>query len=102
MTRWFISRHTGAIEWVKRRPLSIDRFVSHLDLAEVRPGDQILGTLPVELAAEVCRLGARFFALRLSVPAEWRGVDLTADDLEALQADFQEYQVIKLEGQNEL
>jgi len=102
MTLWFVSRHPGAIEWVKRRPLAIDRFEPHLDLAEVRPGDQVFGTLPVELAAEVCRCGARFFAMRLSVPAEQRGLDLTADDLEALQADFQEYQVTKVEGQNAL
>jgi len=102
MTIWFVSRHPGAIEWVKRRSLAIDRFVSHLDLTAVRPGDLIFGNLPVELAAEVCRLGARFFALCLSVSAEQRGLDLTADDLEALQADFQEYQVSKVEGQNGL
>jgi len=102
MTLWFVSRHPGAIEWVKRRALAIDRFAAHLDLAEVRPGDQVFGTLPVEMAAEVCRLGARFFYLRLSVSAGQRGVDLTADDLEALQADFQEYQVIKVGGQNDL
>jgi CRISPR-associated protein Csx16 len=102
MTRWFISRHPGAIEWVKRRTFSIDRFVPHLELSEVRSGDEIFGTLPLELAAAVCRLGARFFAMSLSVPARQRGVDLTADDLEALKADFHEYRVIKMEGQNEL
>jgi CRISPR-associated protein Csx16 len=98
MTRWFVSRHPGAIEWVKRKPLAIDRFVSHMNPAEARPGDQVYGTLPLELAAEICRNGAHFFALRVSVHAEKRGFDLTADELEALKADFQEYRVIKMEN----
>ena len=102
MTRWFVSRHPGAIEWVKRQRLALDNLVPHLDPAEVRPGDRVYGTLPVELAAEVCRRGGRFFALRLTLTAGQRGVDLTADDLEALKADFQEYRVLKVENQDEL
>ena len=102
MTSWFVSRHPGAVEWVKRLELAVDRFVPHLDPAEVRPGDRVYGTLPVELAAEVCRRGGRFFALRLSLSAGQRGVDLTADDLETLGADFQEYRVLKVESQDEL
>ena len=31
MTTWFISRHQGAIEWVKKQNILIDRFESHLD-----------------------------------------------------------------------
>ena len=43
MTTWFISRHTGAIEWAKRKKLVVDRFVPHLDPAQVQPGDTVIG-----------------------------------------------------------
>jgi CRISPR-associated protein Csx16 len=100
MTSWFVSRHPGAIAWVKRRALPVDRFVPHLNPAEVRSGDRVYGTLPLELAAEVCQRGARFFALRLTVAERQRGTDLTAEELEALEADFQEYRVLKVEGKD--
>ena len=55
MTTWFISRHPGAIEWVKQQNIQIDRFENHLDTSLVRAGDVVIGTLPIHLAAEVCQ-----------------------------------------------
>ncbi|HHQ40896.1 MAG TPA: CRISPR-associated protein Csx16 [Chromatiales bacterium] len=50
-------------------------------------------TLPIHLAAEVCERGARYLHLRLEVPRELRGRELTADDLAALGARLEAYQV---------
>ena len=59
MTTWFISRHPGAIEWVKQQNIQINRFESHLDTSLVQANDVVIGTLPIHLAAEVCQKGAK-------------------------------------------
>jgi len=73
MTTWFISRHPGACDWAAQQGLHIHRQVAHLDPAEVEPGDTVIGTLPVHLAAAVCQRGARYLNLSLDLPAHARG-----------------------------
>lgn len=90
---WFVSRHPGALEWAKRQGLAIERWVEHLDPAEVETDDIVIGTLPVNLAAEVCKHGARYLHLSLEVPAEWRGRELSADDLLMLAAHIEPYRI---------
>jgi len=94
MATWFITRHPGAIEWARRHGLSVDRHIIHLDPADVRPGDLVLGTLPVNLAADVCAKGARYLNLSLDLPAEARGRELSTDDLERYGARLEEYLVL--------
>lgn len=81
MPTWFVSRHPGAIEWAAEQGLRVDRHVSHLDAAQIQPGDTVIGTLPVHLAAAVCQQGARYVNLSLDLPAHWRGRELSADEL---------------------
>ena len=96
MTTWFVTRHPGAVEWAARRGLAVDRPVAHLDIDEVKPGDTVIGILPVHLAAEVCARGARFYNLSLDVPPEARGRELSADDLERYGARLEGYTVHRL------
>lgn len=93
MTTWFVSRHTGALEWAARQGLLIDRFATHLDPVEVKAGDIVIGSLPVNLAAVVCQRGARYLNLSLALPAELRGKELSADQLEKLGARLEEYRI---------
>jgi CRISPR-associated protein Csx16 len=93
MTIWFVTRHRGAVDWAARQGIAVDRMVDHLDVAKVRPGDQVLGTLPVNLAAEVCAKDARYLHLALEIPAEARGRELTPEEMEAYGARLVPYRV---------
>ena len=89
----FVSRHPGARDWVSGEGLRVDRFVAQLDPAEVAPGDVVVGTLPVHLAAAVCRCGARYFHLSLELPLQRRGRELTAEIMRACGARLEEYRI---------
>ena len=93
MTTWFITRHPGARQWAETQGLAIDRHAIHLDPAEVAPGDTVIGTLPVHLAAEICQRGARYFNLSLDLPASARGRELAVDELQAYKARLEAYNV---------
>lgn len=106
MTTHLVTRHPGALEWlldqgsdliergsIKHRAVE---YVPHLEPARIEPGDVVIGTLPVHLAAQVCARGARYFNLSLDVPAHQRGRELTAEDLARYGARLEEYAIRKL------
>lgn len=90
---WFVSRHPGAIEWAKRQQLVVDRWVERLDSSEVGAGDTVIGTLPVNLAAEICKRGGRYLHLSVSIPLAWRGRELSAEQLLAASAELRAFRV---------
>lgn len=94
MTTWFVSRHPGALHWMQAHGPAFDRHVPHLDPAQVQPGDTVIGTLPVNLAAQVCERGAAYWHLALELPAQARGRELSADELQALGVTLQRFHVI--------
>lgn len=96
MTIYFISRHAGARDWAEQAGVAVDLWVDHLDLDSVAPGDRVLGTLPVHLAAAVCERGARYVHLALELPADQRGRELTGADLERLGARLEAFEVRRL------
>jgi len=96
MTSYFITRHAGAIVWARRRGIDAVA-LRHLDPSMICAGDTVIGTLPVHLAAEICARGARFLFLRLDLPEAMRGLELTADDMEACGATLVAYEVRALE-----
>ena len=93
MTTWFVSRHPGALHWMRQHGTAFDRHVPHLDPAQVQPGDTVIGTLPVNLAAQVCARGAAYWHLTLEMPAESRGRELSAAELLTLGATLQCFHV---------
>lgn len=92
-TTWFVSRHAGAIAWAKGQELTIGRWATHLDPAQVEAGDTVIGTLPVNLAAEVCQRGALYFHLSLNVPMRWRGRELSSEELHLLMAHIAPFHI---------
>ena len=95
MTVWFVSRHAGAVEWARRRGLDAVA-TAHLDLDRVAAGDVVIGTLPVGLAADVQHRGALFYFLELDLPADARGRELSAEDMDRFGAKLVEYRVERL------
>lgn len=91
MTTWFISRHPGAIDWMRQHGPAFDRHVPHLDPAEVKAGDRVIGTLPIHLVAEVCARGAEYWHLSLELPPSARGQELSAQELSRFGATLQRF-----------
>lgn len=97
MTTYFITRHPGALEWAVRHRIDIDVHVAHLDASMIGAGDTIIGTLPVNLASTVCERGAHYRHLLLELPESFRGRELTADELDALGARIETYDIRKVQ-----
>lgn len=95
MTTYFVSRHPGAIEWARRQGI-VAEVTDHLDVAIIRPGDEVIGTLPISVVAELGERGARYLHLTLDVPPEARGVELSADDMDRYGAILEEYEAKRL------
>jgi len=100
MTTYFISRHSGAVEWAKEQNFSVDKWISHLDNEQIVSGDIVVGTLPVNIAADLILKGARYFSLNLALSAADRGIELTKEDLYRLKAELVEYQIQKVSNAN--
>lgn len=96
MTTTLVTRHPGAVEWAARQGLKVDKHLTHLDPAAVQPGDTVIGTLPVNLAAAVCARGGQFWYLSLDLPEGARGRELSADDLDAYGARLEAYAIQRL------
>lgn len=96
MTTYFITRHPGARAWVAEEGIPIDQVVEHLDPSVIRPGDWVVGTLPVNLAAEICERGGRYFHLALTLSRDSRGRELTPEQMRTHGARLQEYRVMSV------
>ncbi|MDD2845477.1 MAG: CRISPR-associated protein Csx16 [Rhodoferax sp.] len=93
MITWFVSRHPGALQWIQQCGPAFDCHVPHLDPAQVQRGDTVIGTLPVHLAAQVCARGAAYLHLVLQTPPDARGRELSAQELLALGATLQPFEI---------
>jgi CRISPR-associated protein Csx16 len=97
MQTYFISRHAGALAWA-RETLPGAILLDSLDPERIQPGDKVCGILPVDLAAQVCARGARFFALVFDREDWTRGTEMTANEMQRRGAYFVEFVVSRPEG----
>lgn len=92
---WFVSRHPGALDWARQSGTAFDCHVAHLDTAKIGAGDTVIGSLPVNLAAEVCARGAEYWNLSLRVSEQDRGRELSAEELQGYDAIIERYDIRK-------
>lgn len=93
MTTYFITRHPGARDWALQTGIAVDAVLDHLEVEDIQPGDRVIGTLPVNLAASVCERGGRYLHLTLELPPEARGIELSAEDMRRYGARVEEFAV---------
>lgn len=93
MKTWLVTRHPGAVDWFHANKIHYDEHLAHLDTALISAGDKVIGSLPVNLAAEVCAKGAEYWNLSLRLPADARGKELGADELVRYEASLQRFDV---------
>lgn len=86
-----VTRHPAVVEWVKRRGVAIEAVVDHADGLCAGPGDKVVGVLPLHLAARLCAAGAECWHVVMDLPREWRGKELSADEMEAANARLERY-----------
>ncbi|MFA7667757.1 MAG: CRISPR-associated protein Csx16 [Burkholderiaceae bacterium] len=97
MTRWLVTRHPGARKWMENNGIAFDVHVEHLHADDVAPGDVIIGSLPINLVADICARKSRYFHLTVQLGCCDRGRELTAEKLQALQASLEEFSVTRPE-----
>jgi CRISPR-associated protein Csx16 len=96
MTTFFISRHHGALAWIRKHDIAFDRHMPHLDMDDIHPGDVVIGSLPVNLAAEACARGAIYRHLSIKLEAADRGRELSVEEMDACEATLENYHVEKI------
>ncbi|MBF0415323.1 MAG: CRISPR-associated protein Csx16 [Magnetococcales bacterium] len=95
MMVYFVSRHTGALAWAATQGITADVLLEHLEVERIAAGDWVIGSLPVNLAARVCERGGRYFHLSLEVPQQWRGKELSMQEMTTCGARLEEYRILK-------
>jgi len=87
----FVSRHAGALDWLRAHHPELAeacRHVTHATPADLA-GNIVIGTLPVHLAA----LCEEYWHLEMDVPASLRGRELTVEDMEHCNCRITRYVV---------
>lgn len=91
-----VTRHAGALDWLAEKMQESFVHLAHLhDVVFLFPGDVVVGTLPVNLIADINARGAHYYHLTMDLPYDLRGQELTAAQLTQLNAQLVEYYVSK-------
>lgn len=97
MTTYFITRHPGAVDWAQSQGIHYDQHTEHLlAMDQLKAGDVVIGTLPINMVFELNSRGVRYQHLALDIPRELRGIELSAEQLSQCQARLEEYSVERL------
>lgn len=94
MSRYFVTRHSGALAWATQQGIVFDQHLTHLtEAVQLQAGDVVAGTLPVNLAADLCARGVIYLHLSLELPESLRGQELSAEQLHACHAKLERFDI---------
>ena len=84
-----VTRHQGLVEFLTQEGYTWDEVVSHVSDPSILDGKDVLGVLPIGLAAR-CR---SISELQLNLPAELRGKELSVDQTRQYAMGIKTYYV---------
>jgi putative CRISPR-associated protein (TIGR02620 family) len=87
-----VSRHQGLVDWLRRKGI-VGKVVAHATPDDVRDKD-VIGNLPLHLAAVAKSVTVVDMP---DLPADWRGKDITPDQMDQAGATLSRYVVRKVD-----
>ncbi|MFT6331660.1 MAG: CRISPR-associated protein Csx16 [Bermanella sp.] len=82
MKTYFVSRNLATQKWAQENALGVDHWLSHIsDITQFIPGDVVIGTLPIPLAAALHKIQVSYIHFSIQVPAELRAKELSDEQL---------------------
>lgn len=101
MTTYLVTRHQGAVDWARAHGIAAEwkPHFTEADVAALRPGDSVMGPLPVQIIANINARGGRYYHIEMTLPPEARTRELTAADMDSFGARLVEYRVMRV-GEN--
>lgn len=91
-----VTRYRGAGEWFATRGLEVDSLVARFDPGVIEPGDIVIGTLPINVAAELCQRSVRYPHLSQQIPPKFRGVEHTAEQIDEFGTTIEEFRIERI------
>ncbi len=88
-----VSRHQGLVDWLAKRGI-VGKVIAHATEDDVR-GKDVIGNLPLHLAAVAKSVTVVDMP---ALPADWRGQDLSPEQMDQAGATLTRYVVQKMEG----
>ena len=99
MAKILITRHAGAVEFCKHKGIRVEMHDTHLNKEiqqALKAGDCVIGTLPINLVADLTARGIKYMHFSLEVPAELRGQELTLQQMIDCNATIEEFAVTRV------
>jgi putative CRISPR-associated protein (TIGR02620 family) len=87
-----VSRHQGLVDWLRRKGI-VGKVIAHATPDDVR-GKDVIGNLPLHLAAMAKSVTVVDMP---ALPADWRGQDLSPDQMDQAGATLSRYVVRKVD-----
>ena len=87
-----VSRHQGLVDWLRRKGI-VGKVVTHATPDDVR-GKDVIGNLPLHLAAVAKSVTVVDMP---ALPADWRGQDLSPDQMDQAGATLSRYVIRKVD-----
>ncbi|MEZ9552737.1 CRISPR-associated protein Csx16 [Vibrio breoganii] len=83
MTTYLVTRHPATVDWILQQGIQVDINLEHLAcLDQIKAGDVVIGVLPITIVCQLNELGAEYIHFGLNVPREFRGKEISLEDLE--------------------